>query len=169
LEEHERALVRAWARCRTYANQDRNNIPDYDTKRFYLTEYENNILGIAGELGVVKALGLSPFDESIWLPFVTEDRYDELKQPDVAGKYEVRSIRKPDNPLAVRTKDVRAGATLVLTYIPHSKYTGWKSEVHIKGLLEAELAWELGTVPEWSVAGDSRIVPQELLKSWGEQ
>lgn len=163
LQDHERALIRAWARCRTYANQDRNNIPDYDTRRFYLNEYQNNVLGIAGELGVVKALGLNPFDENVWLPFVMPERYSELKQPDIAGKYEVRSIRKPDNPLCVRTKDVKAGATLVLTYIPHSLETGWEPEVHIKGCIDAQEAWDLGTVPTYS-SGDSRVVPQDLLQ-----
>lgn len=162
LEKEEVEQVRAWAVQRTEENKGHSDIPEYDHRRFYLTPLQNNILGLAAEVAVCKFLGLDYMDQDVYLGFVPRERYAELKQPDIAGRYEVRSVRKPDNPLAIRTKDVKAKAIVVHTYVPHSLKTGWEKKVHINGWVSAEAGWTFGTEPSWG-KGDSRVIPVRSL------
>lgn len=174
LSKEEMRMAGNLGTLRTYENRNRQDIPDYDADRFNLTNLQNNVLAVMGEMGSVKYLG---FDDEvvqnkrtdIWAGWVPEADYELLKQPDIAGVIEVRTCRKRSNPVPVRWKDVNAGAIILHVYVDFDwtedgtrvKPTG---EVEILGWADAKADWKNGTVPGYSM-GDTRVVQRRSLKT----
>lgn len=169
--EHMR-MARSLGLLRSNENEGTNDIPDYDKERFNLTSLQNNCLAIMGEMAALKYLG---FDEEvlenqrteIWAGYVPKGEYHLLKQPDIAGKFEVRTCRKRSNPVPVRWKDVQAKAIILHVYVDFDwDKTGTKviptGEVDILGWADAEEDWKTGKVPGYSM-GDTRIVERRSL------
>jgi len=155
--------------ARTSENEGTQDIASYDHKRFDLTSAQANCLGVVAEYAVVKSLGHS-FESDVWHPFVKRADYHLLKGPDVCGRYEVRRQHRFGNPLAIRQKDVEAGAVVVSVHVPFVRVspTGIKplGRAQIIGCIDAETGWDLGDVPSWSYKQRDRVVPMELLLPW---
>lgn len=175
LTEAEIELAKDYANKRIEFNKKAGNrdIADYDPKRFNLSSLQNNFMAILGEIGLCKLLDLDYTDPEVYCGY--SENYADFKKPDVVGVFEMRRLNKPTNPLAVRTKDVKAKAIIVIGHTPYEQLPPEKEgvpgkivnygEVHFKGWMPAQEAWNAGKKAPWSDKGDSRIVEQSDINT----
>jgi len=157
----------AWAEHvgiqRDEINRTKQNAAYYDTARMEDNRHAN-IMSCCGELAVAKFLNRY-WGGDYW-PL---DRHKEFKDlPDIAPDIEVRRIRKPGNPLAVRQRDSERGRAMFLTY-PHPDNP---TTVDIIGWVDAKKAYRYGKQPNWDQTGTARVYPQEKLngpETYGNQ
>lgn len=160
---------------RTNENKGGRDNPDYDPNRFTLTNLQNNVLAVIGEMGCLIYLGygedvLTNQNHDVWCGYVPKGQYHLLKQPDIAGVIEVRTTRKRGNLLPIRTKDVNSKAILLHAYVDFDwtddnkvKPTG---EVEILGWANAVEDFKTGTIPGYSKNGDTRAVNRRSMETF---
>jgi len=86
------------------------------------------------------------------------------------ANFESRRANKQSSPLPVRKKDLDQNVIVVQGYAHYQQDEKFGriydyGQVTWNGWLEAEAAWELGTVPSWSKNGDSKVVELKQLKA----
>lgn len=69
--------------------------------------------------------------------------------PDVGGGTEVRRVRKPGAPFAVRMPEVRARKTMVAAYAHDPDYR----KITVYGSIKADVAWELSEPSDFDPEG----------------
>lgn len=158
-----RQNLRVLAKARTQANLGRRDNPDYDRKRFDLTNEQANYLGVMAEMAVIIYGELDVNDPDVWNMYVDpsrEDYEEQIARPDILNTFEVKRISTAYNPLVVRSRDVMSESIIVSVFIPYTLYGNRMivPEPVIAGWLPAKEAWEIGTVPDWSKNGNSRVV-----------
>lgn len=138
LNKEELAFVIDAGMKRTKANKNKQDIADYDHRRFHLTSLQANVLGVAAEAAWFKHLGGDVVDHSLddWAHYVPNDHPEYvrlLSRQDLFNTYEVRRADRIGNPIPVRRKDnnivlqayvsyVSAGNSLLLSEVI---LTGW--------------------------------------------
>jgi hypothetical protein len=138
---------------RTEANEGKGNAAHYDPARMQ-DNRTANIASCVAELAVAKVLNRY-WDGSFWTAEQHEDFADRV---DVGHNIEVRRIRQPNNPLAVRRRDVERGRHMVLAY-PHPDdfvvvdVIGWGMAVRL---------WEIGSPSDYDPV-NTRVVSQSFL------
>lgn len=91
------------------------------------TPAQSDALGVMGEIAACKLLGYDYQDESVYVPFAKKvNGYlpASCKQPDIAGKFEIRRIESIGNRLVIQTKDIEAGAICIAAYVHHKDENG---------------------------------------------
>ena len=91
------------------------------------TPAQSDALGIMAEVAACELLGYDYNDNTVYVPFAKKlngKLPPECKQPDIAGKFEIRRIESIGNPLVVQNKDVEAGAIVIAAYVHHKDENG---------------------------------------------
>jgi len=135
------------------ANLEKRDAAHYDPARME----DNVVASIAscvGELAAAKRLNRY-WSGSFWNA-KDHNRYKHLA--DVGENTEVKRIRKPNNPLPVRRRDVEAGRVNVLVYPHPPDFT----VVDVIGYGLATELWELGEPAMYDEDG-TRLVAQRNL------
>lgn len=139
---------------RHIANVAKQDAYHYDKARMQ-DNVTANVAASACEMAVAKALN-KYWSGSVW-DSSQHDRY--RREPDIPPDLEVRRVREPGNPLAVRRRDVEAGRVMVSAYADEE--TNF-AIVTINGWLDAETAWEVGRPSSYDKE-NTRLVDQKLL------
>ena len=136
-------------------NRNKQDAAYYDKHRMESDNQRANIMSACGEMAVAKFL--NRYWSGDYWPL---DRHTELRdRPDISPNIEVRRIRKPNNPLAVRKRDAERGRIMFQTYIHYDDPT----QVDVIGWEEAWKAWRYGEQPGWDQTGTARVYKQEKL------
>jgi hypothetical protein len=148
---------REWAeyvgRKRTEANEGKGNAVHYDPSRMQ-DNLTANIASCVAELAVAKRLNRY-WDGSFW----TAETHDAFAtRADVGENIEVRRIRSPQNPLAVRRRDVERGRHMVLAYPHPDEFV----VVDVIGWGTAADLFPLGSPADYDLE-NTRTVSQSLL------
>lgn len=119
--KEEMAFIRNAGNSRTDANKHKQDIADYDHKRFDLTSRQANVLGVAAEAAWFKHLGGDILDHSLedWAHYVPNDHPQYralLSRQDLFNTYEVRRAHRMGNPIPVRRKDSNI---ILQAHVPH--------------------------------------------------
>jgi hypothetical protein len=141
-------------RARDLYNRNRGDAHYYDPARME-DNIRASIAACAGEMAVAKLLNLY-WDGSAW---PLEEHEKHALAPDIRPDIEVRRIRRPDNDLVIRRKDVEQERDVFLTYPEGDRF----QHVNVIGFIAAAVGWKYGTVPPWDTRGTSRTVPQSYL------
>lgn len=172
----ERNFVGQVGLLRSEANKHKNNIADYDTKRFNLTGLQANRLGVFAEAVAFKALGGNVLDHSLeeWAHFVPNDHpnyYSLIKeQADLFGEVEVRRANRLGNPIPIRSKDRLNANYVIQVHVPYTqdKRNDSNPEPLIYVGLQAQVTgWakttDTGTVPSWAYNNSTQVVtPRDM-------
>lgn len=135
------------------------NLWKRDAKHYDPARMQDNltasIASACAELAAAKRLN-KYWDGSFW----TAEQHDQYRnRADVGDNTEVRRIRQPQNPLAVRARDVERGRVMVLAFPVPDQFV----QVEVIGYgLAAEL-WESGVPADYDPDGTTRLVPQGML------
>lgn len=167
-EEIEFCKENAIKRYEWNKRQGNSDIADYNKSLFNLTSLQANLLGIVVEVALCKVLDVDYTDPAKFVAF--SKNYADFQKPDVLGKYESRRANKQTSPLPVRKKDLDQDVIIVQGYAHYQQDEKLGriydyGQVTWNGWLEAEAAWELGTVPSWSKNGNSKVVELKHIKA----
>lgn len=163
-------------------NKGKQNIPDYDTRFFNLSDRDANRFGVYAEAGAFKALGgnVLKHDLTEWAHFVPNDHpdYEALikGQADLnihGLSVEVRRANSPANPVPVRGKDKKAGVRVLQVYVPYSQPLPSAEDPLPKatfhGYVEL-LGWayptDAGVDPRWKKQAGSIVVPRRPMSTF---
>jgi hypothetical protein len=114
-----------------------------------------NIAACVAEIAVAKHL--NQYWGNHWWVASGHKLYESMA--DVGYDVEVRRIREPRNPVAIRDKDVFNDRTIYAVYVKTPEYT----EADIIGSISAKRGWEMGSRPEWDKKDESRVVSLDQL------
>ena len=142
---------------RNAANTRSKDKPYYDRSRMEPDEIAS-FAAAAAECAVARALN-QEWHAKVW---PASEHWQHKDEPDVGNNIEVRRLRFPHRPLAVRQKDIGRNKFIVLAYpLPE---TGYRF-VDVIGWMDADEAWRIG-IDSWPQTKD---VPQSLLNSMVEE
>ena len=155
---HLTAWEREWA-GHVGAKRHEANLWKRDAKHYDPARMQDNltasVASACAELAVAKLLN-KYWDGSYW----TAEQHDLYREaPDVGRNTEVRRIREPGNPLAVRARDVERERIMVLAYPVPDAFT----TVTVIGWGYAASLWECGVPAAYDPDGTTRLVPQGML------
>ena len=157
LSDDDLAQAKAVGDGRNAANAGSKDKPYYDRSRMEPDDIAS-FAAAAAECAVARALN-KKWHAKVW---PAHEHWLHKNEPDVGENIEVRRLRFPHRPLAVRQKDLGQNKFLVLAYpIPE---TGYRF-VDVIGWIDADEAWRIGT-DSWA---QTRDVPQSMLNSMVEE
>lgn len=177
LTEREMKFISKVGEYRTNENAQNHDIADYDKRRFTLSSLQVNRLGVMGEAAVVKHFGYDVTNTplQVWPAFYLNEHASLYGGADVnlpTQTFEVRRVNRVSNPVAIRTKDVNANATIIQVYIEYVQnedggitLANWTDDngdlffdVHLLGWVDAVDSWDKARVPAWSTTKHSRVI-----------
>lgn len=141
------------------------NIDSYKEQAMYLSSKQGHQLGVLAEMGVAKALGYNPMDLTIsqWPAFYFKEQKHVYDGPDLFGKFEVRRVNNPNNPIAIRTKDYEQDVIVVQAYVDFIFHEDDKSldvsnVVQVIGYSNVREDWNDAEIPWWCTDRSARVV-----------
>lgn len=154
LEPYEYELVNVVGLRRHAANLAKRDAAHYDPARME-DNLTASVAAAAAELAVAKVT-MRYWPAAAW---DSSQHHQYAEEPDVYPNLEVRRIRKPGNPLAVRARDVDRRRVMVSAWPdPEQRF----QSVTMVGWLPADKAWALGRPSPYDPSG-TRLVEQEYL------
>lgn len=122
----EKEFIKRVAQLRTIETEGKRDIKAYGSVTKFFDCFENNVVAIMTEAAVVKFMGLdltkTPLE--VWPSFYIAEHKSFYDGSDVridGQNYEVRRTNKKDNPLAVRSKDVKENTINIKTFIEYKE------------------------------------------------
>lgn len=154
LDPWERAWAHHVARERNAANNGVADAAHYDVQRM-----QDNLVAskasCCGEMAVAKFL--NRYWSGAYWP--RSEHHLHKTEPDIFPDIEVRRVRNPDNPLAIRQRDFDRQRTMVLVYAGGPDFC----EVTMLGWCLATEAFEVGEPAPWDASRTTRLVEQMIL------
>lgn len=136
LTPDELAKAKAVGDGRNAANRGVADKPYYDRDKMEDDETAS-FAAAAGECAVAKAFGVA-WHAGVW---PAAEHWRHAEEPDCGERIEVKRVRKPDNGLVVREKDVALNRFVVLAYpLPEAGY----GVVDVIGWIAATDGWAIG-------------------------
>ena len=138
------------------ANSARGDAAHYD-RRLMEPDEQAQVASCCAEVAVAKHLN------RYWhAAYMSVEQHRQMPDlPDVGDNIEVKRIRSPQNPLAIRKVYADLGRAMVLAYPVPPDYT----TVHLIGWGWAADLWPLGKQAEWDRSQATRLVPQGMLRA----
>lgn len=160
--------ISAIGEARTDMNKYKQDIADYDQRRFNLTSLQANKLGVMVEAALVKFFGYDILTVGMdnWVSFYTaEDAWMYKSSPDVFHEgqwYDTRRVQKRTNPVAMRSKDKEQNVIVVQGFVPYKFVSEGVirpgRKVELLGWANPSEDWEDGWKPSWAITNNSKVI-----------